>query len=211
MGRGFARLLVLATAAATAISAQSVAPAVPLSVQDAADAGFSIGDGKSGQGVDLADGLFYAMAWPVDADRRHLIVAFTDGWDTASTVEMHSLPTFAARSDAVLHAVFWRTPGEDDRNAGGWNIVTSNRAPLDQRWRASFNTMDAVVETTGGLLHRARNASEALAEIVADFRSSYILRYSPRGVALAGWHDLKVKLTRPGSFSIRARKGYEGG
>jgi hypothetical protein len=59
------------------------------------------------------------------------------------------------------------------------------------------------------LLHRTNKAAEALAEIIADFRSSYILRYSPRGVETAGWHELGVKVTRPGSFKIRARKGYE--
>lgn len=175
--------------------------------------GFSVSlrDGRSGQGVALADGLYYALAWPVDPERRHLVVAFTDGWDTASAIEMNTLPEIAARSDAVLHAVFWRTPGEDDGNAGGRNIVTSNRTPLNQAWQTSFDTMDAVVQTTGGLLHRARNASESLAEIVADFRSSYVLRYSPRGVPLAGWHELKVRVTRPGSYSVRSRKGYEAG
>ena len=173
--------------------------------------GFSMEGGKSGWGVALADGLFYALTWPVEPERRHLIVAFTDGWDTASAIELPTLPKLAARSDAVLHAVFWRTPGEDDRNAGGRNIVTSNRTPLNHAWQASFNTMDAVVQTTGGRLHRARNASESLAEIVADFRSSYVLRYTARGVPLAGWHELKVKVTRPGSYSVRSRKGYEAG
>jgi hypothetical protein len=54
-------------------------------------------------------------------------------------------------------------------------------------------------------------AAEALADIIADFRSSYVLHYSPKGVALPGWHELGVKVTQSGSFKIRARKGYEGG
>ena len=44
---------------------------------------------------------------------------------------------------------------------------------------------------------------------IEDFPSAYVLRYTPRGVDTPGWHDLAVSVTRPGSFSIRARKGYE--
>jgi VWFA-related protein len=170
-------------------------------------------DARSGLGVALADGLFYALAWPVDADRRHLVVVFTDGWDTTSTIEMATLPKLAAHSDAVLHAVLWAAPGEDSRNGGGRNYFAGPgaQAALTRSWQQSYNTLDAVVRRTGGTLQRTDKAPEALAEILADFRSSYVLRYSPRGVAAGGWHELTVKTTRPGSFRIRARKGYEGG
>jgi len=168
---------------------------------------------RSGFGIALADGLFYALAWPVGADRRHLVVVFTDGWDTTSTIEMERLPNLAAHSDAVLHAVLWVAPGEDTRNGGGENwfggpgLVTART----RIWQKSFDILGSVVRRTGGTLQRGTNAPEALAEIIADFRSSYVLRYSPRGVAPSGWHELGVKVTRPGSFKLRARKGYEGG
>ena len=168
---------------------------------------------RSGHGIALADGLFYALAWPVDPDRRHLIVVFTDGWDTTSTIEMKRLPNLAGHSDAVLHAVLWVAPGEDTRNAGGVNWF-GGPGMADARtrlWQESFDILDSVVRRTGGTLQRNTKAPDALAEILADFRSSYVLRYSPRGVAPSGWHELSVKVTRPGSFKIRARKGYEGG
>lgn len=165
--------------------------------------------GKSGFGVALADALFYALAWPVPPDRRHLVVAFTDGWDTVSTLEMDRLPKLAAHSDAVLHAVFWATPDDGPTNGGGLNFGPTGA--VSSAWRASYRLVMATVERTGGTLQRATRAAEALAEIVADFRSSYILRYTPRGVTSAGWHELQVKVTRLGAFKIRARKGYEGG
>jgi hypothetical protein len=62
---------------------------------------------------------------------------------------------------------------------------------------------------TGGTLQRVQGASNALARIVEEFRSSYVLSYTPRERPAPGWHELRVKLTRPGSFNIRARKGYE--
>lgn len=175
--------------------------------------GFTIWSDQAGKrlthGIALADGLFYALAWPVDPDRRHLVVAFTDGFDTASTIEMETLPKLAGHSDAVLHAVFWATPSDGPGSAGG--LSTWPPASILPAWEESYRLVDAAVRRTGGTIHLAKQAPNALADIIAEFRSSYILRYTPRGVAPAGWHELGVKVTRPGSFKVRARKGYEGG
>jgi hypothetical protein len=124
---------------------------------------------------------------------------------------MGRLPSLAAHSDAVLHAVFWVLPGEDPRNGGGMNLVGGPGPWGIRAWQESYDTLGDVVRLTGGTLQRTEKAPEALSEIIADFRSSYVLRYSPRGVGPAGWHELGVKVTRPGSFKVRARKGYEGG
>jgi VWFA-related protein len=174
--------------------------------------GFKVGPGpeRNGNGgVALADALFYAMAWPVAADRRHLVIAFTDGWDTASALEMDMLPRIAGRSDAVLHAVVWATPQEGGTGGGLW---TSNLAPSSRRvWEQSYRALDQSVQRTGGTLQRTRNAAEALAGVIADFRSSYVLRYTPRDVPTPGWHEIQVRVKRRGSFSVRERKGYEAG
>jgi len=173
--------------------------------------GFVISHGESLHGVSLADGLFYALAWPIEPDRRHVVVAFTDGWDHDSTLEVERLPKLAAHSDAVLHVVAWATPA--DGPSATMALPPSERAApyYVRQWEDSFRPVDEAVRRTGGTLQRTHQAAEALAGILADFRSSYILRYAPQGVALPGWHDLGVKVTRPGSFKIRARKGYEGG
>jgi len=174
--------------------------------------GFKVGPDpqRNGNGgVALADALFYALAWPVGADRRHVVIAFTDGWDTASALEMDALPRVAGRSDAVLHAVLWSTPQEGGTGGGIW---TSAPTPSSRRmWEQSYRALDQTVQRTGGTLQRTRNAAEALTEVISDFRSSYVLRYTPREVPTPGWHELKVSLKRPGGFSVRARKGYEGG
>jgi VWFA-related protein len=161
----------------------------------------------SGFGIALTDGLFYALAWPVEPDRRHVVVAFTDGWDSVSTLAPESLPTLASQSDAVLHAVLWTTPSSGPGSGGGRNI---HNPGVSREWDASYRALDSAVLRTGGTLQRNARAPEALATILDDFRSSYLLRYTPRGVAPRGWHELKLRVTRPGSFTIRARKGYEG-
>lgn len=162
---------------------------------------------RSGWGVALGDALFYALAWPVAADRRHLVIAFTDGWDTASALGMEPLPRIAGRSDAVLHAVLWASPQEGGSGGGVWQ---SGLSPSSRRmWEQSYRVLDQSVQRTGGTLQRTQKESDALAEIISDFRTSYVLRYTPREVPTPGWHELKVMLQRPGSFSVRARKGYE--
>jgi len=45
-----------------------------------------------------------------------------------------------------------------------------------------------------------------------EFRTSYVLRYTLQGVKRAGWHDLSVRIVKPGTnYSVRARRGYIGG
>jgi VWFA-related protein len=165
--------------------------------------------GRSGWGVALADGLFQALAWPIDPDRRHLVVAFTDGYDTQSILEMDRLPVLAGRSDAVLHAVFWMMPSRTG-GGGGWHLPRGLIGMNFDAWQDGYQIIDEVVQLTGGTIQRPESAPDALGRIVADFRSSYVVRYRPQGVKAGGWHKLEVKIARPGSFKIRARKGYEG-
>ena len=47
--------------------------------------------------------------------------------------------------------------------------------------------------------------------VFEDFRSSYVLRYTPARVTARGWHELEVKTTRAGRLTVRARRGYFGG
>ena len=59
-------------------------------------------------------------------------------------------------------------------------------------------------------IRRPGHFFDAFQAILDDFRTSYVLRYTPRGGTPKGWHELTVKVTRRGSYTIRARKGYEG-
>jgi VWFA-related protein len=172
----------------------------------------------------LHDAVFLALAQPVAVDRRHLVVVFTDGYDTWSILDGDRLPELAARGDAVMHAVITATPPSSpppDAGTGGGlsigpgGVITGqrlSRATWERRiaaWRASQRALFGAVDRSGGQLHHASHRTEAFEAILADFRSSYVLRYSPAGVAREGWHELAVSLTRRGTFTIRARKGYE--
>jgi hypothetical protein len=135
----------------------------------------------------IIDAMYYAIAWPVEPDRRHLVLAFTDGVDRWSTLEPRELIRLAGYSDAVLHVVHWGGPA----------------------WDANWEMLTDLVQRTGGALHRMSDDARDLAAIVEDFRTSYVLRYRPTGIPAAGWHEIRVRVTRPGRYDVRARKGYE--
>jgi hypothetical protein len=149
--------------------------------------------------VSVVDGLFYAIAWPVEPDRRHLVVAFTDGLDRYSVLEKETLPRLAAHSDAVLHVVFGGSP--DDYGP----FVQTQRMEMDR------DIVSEAARRTGGTVRTGTDAARDLAAIVGDFRTSYVLQYTPREAPAPGWHELRVRVTRPGRFDVRARQGYEVG
>jgi hypothetical protein len=169
-------------------------------------------------GVALIDGLFYALAWPVPPDRRHLVVAFTNGQDSYSVVEARRLPALADRSDAVLHAVIWAAPGAttdrtprvimfgDAQSGGTPSPLPAFRFP---GWEQTFRAVLDTVRRSGGTVRHAAADAAAFRAVLDDFRTSYVLSFSPRGVASTGWHELTVRVTRRGSLTVRARKGYE--
>ena len=90
------------------------------------------------------------------------------------------------------------------------SLGDARSAAARQAWRAAYGAMDDAVRATGGSLHHVRTGADAFQRILDEFRSSYVLQYTPRGVDRPGWHEIDVKVTRSGSFGIRARRGYEG-
>jgi VWFA-related protein len=141
-----------------------------------------------------------------DADRRHLVIALTDGVDAGSLIEASTLREIARRAEAVLHLVLLSSDPAPQLNAphGWWSIYPGAG---DRRL-----LIDAA-GLTGGQAHTAAFRDpivSAFQQAFDDFRLSYLLRYTPAHVAHEGWHDLRVDV--PGkNYKIRARQGYFGG
>jgi tetratricopeptide (TPR) repeat protein len=73
--------------------------------------------------------------------------------------------------------------------------------------------LQAGAESTGGGLYQDEAVSEptlysVFAKAFENFRQSYVLRYSPKGVKRPGWHDITVTVPRDKSVVIHARNGY---
>ena len=140
------------------------------------------------------DGIAAALLRRVELDRRHLIVAFTDGLENSSILTLEMLTNIAKQSESVLH-------------------LAGNEA----------DELNEVAEVTGGSNHlrpspaAVRMSMSFTGSMVSDFkkifdvfRQSYVLRYRPANVQPGGWHEIKVSLAKRGRFDIKARRGYFG-
>jgi VWFA-related protein len=163
-------------------------------------------------GTALDDALLFGLAHQPEEGRRHLVVVFTDGGENASIMNADVLVSAAERADALLHFVISDAISVTvtQITMGGTSTGLSF-GPGNDALLAPLRTM---AEATGGEMHVSQKASklvDGFKLVFQTFRSGYVLRYSPRGVTMAGWHSIDVEVTRPGRFEVLARKGYPGG
>ena len=73
--------------------------------------------------------------------------------------------------------------------------------------------LQEAVARNGGALYEKPAGTRLPAlfrQVLDDFRTSYVLSYTPRGVTSKGWHEVAVR-TKNSRYTVRARKGYDGG
>jgi VWFA-related protein len=161
-------------------------------------------DMKAVPGISLIyDALFVALTHQPAAGRRHLIVAMTDGQDCGSLLDGARVLDASGRSEAVLHWIYVSSSGDFDENA-----VSAWCTPSDA---GDEDFVAASATRTGGDLHRSRFGDPAVrtfAQILDEFRQSYVLRYSPQGVKGTGWHAVTVSVPAQPGLTIKARSGY---
>jgi len=135
----------------------------------------------------VMDAAYVALTATLTQAGRSLVVVCTDGSDISSWLRTEDVIESAKRSNAVIYA------------------VTS----ADARRSSS---LDDLTDTTGGSLLRVGSSAHlraAFEKILQEFRSRYILSYTPEGVAPGGLHRLEVRVKRRG-VTVKARPGYVG-
>jgi VWFA-related protein len=151
---------------------------------------------QRGNTTSLADALVLALARARRSNRRHLVFVFTDGYDTSSILGYAALPDLASRTDSIVHIALVKPSGSDMPSP------------------AALAALSAAASRTGGSLYpptqNVGGLVAAFQRAIDDFRHSYVLFFTPTGVAGPGWHDISVKVLKPGSFDVRAREGYFG-
>jgi hypothetical protein len=163
----------------------------------------------------VADSVIVALLHRADPDRRHLVVALTDGQDACSLTSGESLQRAAERSGAVFHWVDLdlgeRRGSPADVYAGAQGVGSTcrnSRLPVDLE-----RFLSDAARLTGGRVHTAWSKADVAGistffdAILDDFRRSYILHYVPTGVERSGFHRLRVETTTKG-YTLRARPGY---
>jgi VWFA-related protein len=161
---------------------------------------------KAVPGISLVyDALFVALTHAPAPGRRHLIVAMTDGEDCGSLLDGTRVLDASGRSEAVMHWIYVSNQGDFDPNA-----LTAWCTPNDAH-EVDFVEQSAL--RTGGEKHRSRFGDPAVrtfAQILDEFRQSYVLRYSAQGVKSPGWHAVTVHVPAQPGLTIKARSGYFG-
>jgi VWFA-related protein len=179
----------------------------------------------AGGATSLNDGLVAVLAARTEAERRGVIVAFTDGIDTMSVLTAEKVLEVARRSDSLLQLVVSepvpttvRSGFRGDPVRAPSPMANSPRTPVGFQGyslNGDLATLVRAAEATGGgrmsLGALGGSPVRAVERILHEFRSGYILRYEPTGVPRGGWHEVKVEIARPGQFEVRARRGYFGG
>jgi len=149
----------------------------------------------------ITPALLKALTAPVASDRRHLVVVFALGSGKPTVAPMEHLVPVARRADALLYAVLTPTHHSE---------VTNQVFPFSPSEMVIREAVTAAAEATGGKAYFTGDIAGAFRDVLKEFRSSYMLRYTLEGVPAAGWHDIVVKVRSCPTCTIRARRGYMG-
>jgi Ca-activated chloride channel homolog len=162
----------------------------------------------------MIDAVLAAIALRHGTEGRVVLLVFTDGMDTTSWLDSEQVLDAALRSDLVVYAVSISSLFVAKSGAETASVI-QRRATL-KRWYQSDPDLfpqaflEEITDRTGGESFYVQDGAElapAFARIVADFKSRYLLTYSPKDVPPGGWHPIEVKLkNRRGT--VQARRGY---
>ena len=148
------------------------------------------------------DGLAVALSSFDAPGRRRLILLFSDGQDSSSIIDADTLLDVARRSTPTVGIILGSPNPERpasllrQSSAGAGATVGA----LSERIAAETGGIVAAVKPGENLTSRFRR-------MLDEFRSSYVLYFTPQGVERAGAHTLEVRLKRGGA-DVRARRGY---
>jgi VWFA-related protein len=135
----------------------------------------------------VIDAVAVALASPGAPDRRQFVVLFTDGKDSVSINTPSMLLATARRTSPTISIV----------------LALPVRAAPDPMY------VDLAAETGGTVVALLPKDSlgNSFRRALEQFRSSYVITFSPQGVPRTGSHALEVRVTRTG-VEVRARRGY---
>ncbi|HEV2488546.1 MAG TPA: VWA domain-containing protein [Candidatus Acidoferrales bacterium] len=150
-----------------------------------------------------------------------IVVLSSSGFFSASLQQDVDVMTSEALAEGVVinsldaKGLVARTPGGDAKDSplngfGGLPASEYEKELLKRQREEMDDVMVSLARDTGGIFfHNNNDLDLGLREMAEVPEVSYRLGFSPANLKPDGkFHDLKVKLTTPGSFEIQARHGY---
>jgi VWFA-related protein len=163
-------------------------------------------------GTSLNDAVYAGLALGETPDSRALVLVFSDGMDNTSWLGDDIVERAAQRADAVVYGVAVAARLIPDSSAVGPGRGLPVVVPARPEYLpGQTDFLDAIASATGGRMLKAdttANLPKAFDEILREFRTRYLITYSPRGVDSAGWHTIEVKV-KGRRAEVRARRGYQ--
>jgi Ca-activated chloride channel homolog len=144
----------------------------------------------------LYDALGVYLDGAAEDEGRTILVIYTDGGDTRSTIGISDLMTLIRASDVTVYAV-----GFLDNQSS--SVRNEQRARLHQ-----------IAEATGGQAFfptTMKDVEAAYDKVVAQIRAQYSLGYTSSNTKLDGeWRRVEIKVKRSDLKDVRiqSRKGY---
>ncbi len=148
------------------------------------------------------DSLAVALASSSPPGRRQLIVLFSDGQDSSSITDAETILDVARRTTATV-AVVLASPSRQ-------RPAALLRSPSKLGAVTVGDLADQIANETGGfvtVIGPDNNLTSTFRRILEQFRTSYVLFFTPRGVERTGAHTLDVRV-KDAKVEIRARRGY---
>jgi Ca-activated chloride channel family protein len=159
----------------------------------------------------MYDAIALSLATAPPQGRRQMVLLFTDGVDTRSFLDEPAVLDVAGRSRAAVFVVAAGVaPSIPSAFFGRLTDATGGMVQV-----VPFMPVEVFVKLPSGTLRQEIDTDlldGPFLRALDEFRTSYVLRYTLEGVKRAGWHDLVVRVAKPGTnYTVRARRGYIGG
>ena len=150
---------------------------------------------SGGGGSAVWDALSVAAVSASDPERRQLVMIFTDGSDSISVLSPQAVARVIERTTAAVSAVV------SSRGPAPRTVPGSGAAVLRQLTTESGGVYIGLASSTQDL-------TSTFKQVLDEFRSTYVLHYTPAGVNARGFHPLDVSVKGRGSLTVKARRGY---
>jgi len=148
------------------------------------------------------DSLAVALTASVPPGRRQLVMLFSDGQDSSSISDADTLLDIARRSTptvaVVLASPTRQRPAALLRTASKTSALTVG------------DLADQIGNETGGFvaaINPGENLTSTFRRVLEQFRTSYVLYFTPNGVEQKGDHTLEVRV-KNARVEVKARRGY---
>ena len=148
------------------------------------------------------DSLAVALTAPVPQGRRQLIVLFSDGQDSSSITDAETLLDVARRTTPTVAVVLTSTARQRPASL----LLTATKLGS----ATVGEIADQIAGETGGFvasIEAGDSLTSTFRRVLNQFRSSYVLFFTPTGVPRQGSHTLEVRVKRA-KVDVRARRGY---